>query len=236
VDLWFRGEQVAGTWRFKNRHQVAVTRAATQLLRDRITAHDAAGDRAAWLSVDLPKKLHDFFTHPIVAAAADFIEAQSAGPGKRALEMLLRDVFTPGTPAFDTMRIGGADLMQLSHDDAELVPLAQLAGRLIAADRTYLATQLAFLSKLHAADTESTLTNLVARLFRPFDDTAEPGIPAISAIIDGVGEVDRTMPSALTPPWMKADYQSIFLGIGAFMHEEQRGLPRFITIVKGREP
>ncbi len=236
VDLWFRGEQASGTWRFKNPRVVATTRGLTALLRGRLDEHDGAGDRAAWLSTDLPRKLEDFFTHPLVAAAADLIEVQTANPeGRRALELLLRDAFEPGTPAFDTMRVGAADLVQLAFDDADLVPLAHLAGRLVAGDRTYLATQLSFLSKLHAADTDAVMTNLVARLFRPFDDAADPGIPAISAIVDGVGEVDRVEPSASTPPWSAADFRSVFSGIGGFLREEQRGLPRFITIVKGRD-
>jgi hypothetical protein len=114
------------------------------------------------------------------------------------------------------------------------VPLAHLAGRLIAPDRAYLPTQLAFLSKLHGADTAAVMTGIVARLFRPFDAAADPGIPAISAIADGVGEVDRVEPTATAPPWSAADYRAVFSGVGGFLREERHGLPRFITIVKGR--
>jgi hypothetical protein len=151
-----------------------------------------------------------------------------------ALEKLLADVLDPAQPdVFDTMRVGAADLVQLASDDDDLVPLARLAGRLLASDRTYLSTQLALLSRLHAADVDATLTAVVKRLFTPNDPTS-PGVPAVAAIIDGVGEVDRTEPGAAPAPWSAADYGRVFHGIANFLHEEKRGMPRFITIVKGR--
>jgi hypothetical protein len=182
----------------------------------------------------LPQKLEDTFTSPLFAAVADFIEAQTRAGTRSALEALLADVLDPANPAaFDTMRVGAADLLQLATDDDDLVPLARLAGRLIAKDKAYLPTQLSLLSRLHRADVDATLTNIVKRLFEPNDPEA-PGIPAISAVVDGAGEVDRVAPDANASPWDSADYASIFHSVSAFMQEEQRGLPRFIVIVKGR--
>ena len=86
-------------------------------------------------------------------------------------------------------------------------------------------------AKLHAADGAHTLNDLVARLFQPI----EPGVPTISAIADGVGDVDRLSPGA-APAWNAADYASVFHVTADFLREQQHGLLRFIAIVKGRNP
>ncbi|HEY4058119.1 MAG TPA: hypothetical protein VGM39_16005 [Kofleriaceae bacterium] len=234
-DLWFRGEKLPdGTYQFKCRHASAVIRGAIDLIRGRIVEHDTAGDRLAWLSTTLPGKVESTFTSPLFASIADFVEAQTQAGTRASLEHLLADVLDSANPdVFNTMRVGAADLLQLATDDADLVPLAHMAGNLLASDKNYLPTQLDLLSRLHQADVDATLTGIVARLFKPHDPAA-PGIPAVSALIDGLGEVDRVTPTSTAPPWGDGDYVSVFSNVSTFMTEEQRGLPRFILIVKGR--
>ena len=58
------------------------------------------------------------------------------------------------------MRVAAADLVQLATNDAELVPIAHMAGKLLAKDKTYLPVQLGLLAKLHAADTDSAAFGL----------------------------------------------------------------------------
>jgi hypothetical protein len=236
VDLMFRADHVGDAWQFRSPHMAAATRGLVKLLRDRIVEHDAAGDRLTWLSTDLPQKIEDFAGHPLFAAAADFVESQTkSGAPRLAMEHLLTSVFDPAAApeAYATMRVGAADLVQLAQNDAELVPLGHLIGKLLAPDRTYLATQLALLHRMHQADTESTLTGLVARLFQTADPASDPGIPSISAIADGVGDVDRVDPGP-PAPWSAADYASVFANVGTFFREEQHGMPRFVTIIKER--
>lgn len=238
VDILFRAEKVSNVWTFKSPHMAAATRATTKLLRDRILEHDAANDRAQWVATDLPRKLEAFLNHPAFAAAADFVESQSQlGAPRAALDQLLLSVFdgAAAPEAYATMRGGAADLIQLSANDSELVPLGHLVGALLAPNKTYLATQLVLLHRMHQADVEATLTNIVARLFRPFDPAGDPGIPALSAIADGVGDVDRVNPGP-PAPWSAADYGHVFQEVGAFLVEEQRGMPRFVTIIQERNP
>jgi hypothetical protein len=237
IDVMFRSHKVGSAWTFNSPHFSAATHATTKLLRDRIAEHDANGDRAQWLSTELPQKIEDLLTHPLLTAAIDFIESQTAAGAPRvAFEELLHGVLDGATApdAYATMRVAAADLVQLAINEAELVPIAHMVGRLLATEKTYLPVQLALLNRLHAADTDSTLTNLVARLFTQHDPAADPGISAISAIADGVGDVDRVHPG---PPaaWLSEDYRSTFVSVGVFLHEEQRGMPRFITIIKGRD-
>jgi hypothetical protein len=120
-------------------------------------------------------------------------------------------------------------MLQLARDDADLVPVARVTGRLLQKD--YLPIELALFEKLHAADGAHTLNDLVARMFQPI----ETGVPVISAIADGVGDVDRVAPGP-QPPWTAADYASTFHVTADFLREQQHGLLRFIAIVKGRNP
>lgn len=236
IDVMFRSHQDGSTWTFTSPHLNAATHATTKLLRDRILEHDATGDRAQWLATELPQKIEDFLAHPLLAAAIDFVESQTAAGAPRvAFDKLLHGVLdgSAAPDAYATMRVAAADLVQLAVNDDDLVPIAHMAGTLLGKDKTYLPVQLALLYKLHAADTDSTLTNLVARLFTQHDAVADPGIPAISAIADGIGDVNRVQPGPPVP-WLAEDYRSTFLSVGVFLHEEQRGMPRFVTIIKGR--
>ncbi|NVB85089.1 MAG: hypothetical protein HOV81_42375 [Kofleriaceae bacterium] len=237
IDVMFRSHKVGGTWTFDSPHFRAATHATTKLLRDRIAEHDAKGDRVQWLETELPQKIEDFLTHPLLTTAIDFVESQTtAGAPRAAFDKLLHGVMDGASSpeAYATMRIAAADLVQLAIDDPDLVAIARMAGHLLAQDKTYLPTQLALLAKLHAADTDATLTNLVARLFTQHDPAADPGISAISAVADGIGDVDRVHPGP-PAPWLAEDYGSTFRSVGVFLHEEKRGMPRFITIIKGRD-
>jgi hypothetical protein len=225
ADLLMRGDATP-SWHFRNPHFAATSRAFVQMLRDRLAVHSA--DRAQWLATVLPGKLEDTLTHPVAAAAADLITALEGAP-RTNLESLLASVLDPAQPSFATLRASTAEMLQLARDDRDLVPVARVTGRLLQKD--YLPIQLALFEKLHAADGAHTLNDLVARLFQPI----EPGVPVISAIADGVGDVDRIAP-ATVGPWDAADYANVFHVTGDFLREQQHGLLRFIAIVKGRNP
>lgn len=225
VDIMFRGDATGG-WHFTNAHTPTMTLAVTAMIRGRLAAHT---DRAAWTGKELPDRIQDFLTHPLAAAASDLITALDGAP-RKALEQLLFDLFDPDQPAYQVMRASTAEWIQLSLDDVDLVPMGHIVGQLLA--KSYLPTQLALLRRLHAADGDKTLNDIVARLFQ----ADSPGVSTISAIADGVGDVDRVSPGPTPPAWSAADYASTFHTVAAFFKEEQRGLLRFIAIVKGRNP
>jgi hypothetical protein len=79
------------------------------------------------------------------------------------------------------LRTAAADLIQLASDDDDLVPIARLGGRLLAPDRSYLATQLDLLQRLTAADPGAVLVRLAGQMFTGYD-AADPGVPAIAAM------------------------------------------------------
>ena len=62
-------------------------------------------------------------------------------------------------------------------------------------------------------------------------------MPAIAAITEVVGEVDRRHPGTeLGAAWTGDDFASVLGNVASFLREQQRGLPRFIAIVQGRNP
>jgi hypothetical protein len=240
IDLMFRADLVGTTWTFRNAHVRGVSRALVALVRGRIDAHDQRGDRAAWVGKTLPDDARDLLTHPVFAALADLTASLTAQPATRtALESLLRDAFdeTSSPYVFAMLRTASGDLVQLLADDTDLVPIARLAGRLIAPDKPYLATQLDLLQRLTAGDTASVLVRLAGQLFTGYDAGGDPGVASIAAIADGVGEVERLHPgSELDVAWTAEDFSSVLHNVASFLREQQRGLPRFIAIVKGRTP
>ena len=92
------------------------------------------------------------------------------------------------------------------------------------------------MQKLTAADDAAVLVRLAAPMFSAYDP-ADPGVPAIAAIANAIGEVDRRRPGTdLRAAWTRDDFASVLGNVAAFLRDQQRGLPRFIAIVKGREP
>ncbi|HEY0253313.1 MAG TPA: hypothetical protein VGC41_17385, partial [Kofleriaceae bacterium] len=227
ADILMRGDHDASGWHFHNPHFAATTRALIQMLRDRLAVH--AADRAQWLATDLPRKVEDLLTHPVLAGATDLlVELDDAAIG--AIAGLLAGVLDPNRPSFSVLRASTAELLQLARDDQDLVPVARVIGRLLQKD--YLPKQITLLSRLHEADVAKTLNDIVARLFQSEAD--QPGTPVISAIADGVGDVNRVSPGAGV--WSPEDYASVFHVTADFLREQQHGLLRFVAIVKGRNP
>ena len=213
---------------------------ATSTTADDPTRPIAAKDTNAKTTQPLAMtRARDTLTHPVLAAAADLgVKLTAQGAPRTALEALVRDAFDEAaSPAlFGMLRTASADLIQLAFDDADLVPVAHLAGRLIAPDRPYLDTQLDLLKHLAAADQAAVLARLAGQLFTGYDP-ADPGVPAIAAIANGAGEVDRLRPGLdVGAAWTKGDFASVLGNIAAFLREQQRGFPRFIAIIKGRKP
>lgn len=240
VDVLFRARDDGSGWAFRNPRIRPVSHWVIEFLRGRIAVHDQRpGDLATWLTQTLPDSARDTLTHPVLAAAADLgVQLTAQGAPRTALEALLRDAFddTASPALFGMLRTASADLIQIALDDDDLVPVAHLAGRLIAPDRPYLATQLDLLQHLAAADRDAALARLAGQLFTGYD-TADPGVPALAAIANGIGEVDRRHPGIdLGVAWTKDDFVSVLGNISAFLREQQRGFPRFISIIKGRKP
>ncbi len=240
VDVLFRASNDGSGWAFRNGHIRPVSHWVIEFLRGRIAAHNQnPGDLTTWLAHTLPDNATDTLTHPVLAAAADLgVQLTAQGAPRTALEALLRDAFdeTASPALFGMLRTASGDLIQLVIDDGDRVPISHLVGRLIAPDKPYLATQLNLLQSLAAGDQNAVLARGAGQLFTGYD-AADPGVPALAAIANGTGEVDRRRPGIdLGVDWTKEDFVSVLGNIAAFLRDQQRGFPRFISIIKGRNP
>jgi hypothetical protein len=240
VDVLFRASNDGSGWAFRNPRVRPVSHWVIEFLRGRIAHHSQnPGDLTTWLTQTLPDNARDTLTHPVLAAAADLaVQLTAQGAPRTALEALLRDAFdeTASPALFAMLRTASPDLIQIALDDEDLVPVAHLVGRLIAPDKPYLDTQLNLLQNLAAGDQGAVLARLAGQVFTGYDP-ADPGVPAIAAIANGIGEVDRQRPAIdLGVDWTKDDFVSVLGNIAAFLRDQQRGFPRFISIIQGRNP
>lgn len=235
VDILVRGQDVPTVgWRFRNPRFRGVSVALIDHLRARLVAHDAAGDRAAWLATDMPADLEDLLTGPVFAGAADFVLSLQAAPETRTqlegmMQYLVDEVGYDDT--FRTSVTAAADLLQLTISEAEVAPLARVVGRALEPERGWLEAQLTFARRAREADTQEALVTMLVGMF---DETAA-GRTAIGDLIDGISEVHRAAPyDELGQRYTADDFRALFTNLADFLDEEQRGLRKFIAIIRDR--
>ncbi len=235
VDVLTRGVDVPGQgWRFRNPRTRGVLLAAVGLLRSRITAHDASGDRVAWLRDELPGDLEAKLTSPVFAGAADFIVNLQSTPETRVqLEKLMQYLVDEATSSesFVTSLTAIADLAQIALDDRDLIPIARVIGESVDPQRGWLDAQLTFIRGARASDQNRALSRMIVNLYSQH----RPGATAIGDLIDGISEVLRAQPyEQLNFRYTAEDYRSVLRGTADFLDEEKRGLRKFIAIIKSR--
>jgi hypothetical protein len=235
VDVLTRGVDVPGQgWRFKNPRTRGVLLAVVGLLRSRITAHDASGDRVAWLRDELPGDLRAKLTSPVFAGAADFIVSLQATPETRLqLERLMQYLVDEATSSesFVTSLTAIADVAQIALDDRDLVPLARVIGEAIDPERGWLDAQLVFVRDARASDANHALARMMVNLYSEH----QPGRTAVGDLVDGLSEVLRAHPyDELGARYSADDYRAVLEGTADFLDEEKRGLRKFIAIIKSR--
>ncbi len=235
VDVLLRGADVPSVgWRWKNPRVRGVLDAGLELAQQRIAFHDAAGDRARWLSTDLPTDMHDLVVSPVFAGAADFIVSLQATPETRVqLDKVLQYLVSEAqaNEQFVAALTAIADVAQLALDDADLVPIANILGQAIAADKGWLEAHLEFVKRARGADATRTLAQIMVNVY----SEDRPGRTAIGDLVDGLTEVLRARPyDDLGERLTAEDYAAILGGVADFLDEEKRGLRKFIAIIKSR--
>lgn len=236
ADVFLRAERDPDTgWHFRNPRVRDVGLILVDFLVERLQVHDAAGDRDAWLSQELPADIEELLAGPMVAGASDMVDALAENPeGRRAVEGLLAHALDEARDpaAFRAMVAATTDALQLVllayH---ELLPLADALGLVVDPARGWLDPLLAMASAAGQADTEGVLAQTLRNLFAEH----QPGRTPIGDIVDAIGEVQREQPfEDLGERYTAADYQAMLRGIAGFLGDEKRGLPKFIAIIQGR--
>jgi hypothetical protein len=237
VDLLMRAEPIPEQgWRFRNPRLRGMADRGVAFLQERIAAHDAAGDRDAWLAQELPARLEEMAASPLFAASADLVLALDGSPAaRRHIEALMRHLLDEAGDevAFRHALTALADGLQLGVlGDRDLLPIVHLIGEALRPERGWVTRPLAM---AHAARRTDRM-QVLARLVRNLHDHHRTGRTPMGDLVNGLGEVHRTRPFRdLDEPYTSADHRAVLRGVADFLADERRGLRKFIAIVKGRE-
>jgi len=234
IDVLARGDAIPGTgWRFRNGAFRGIVIALIDFVDARLRAHDTAGDRSTWLSSELPDGMLSVFSSPVFAGAADFILSLQADPtARKEIEALITYLTNESnTDAFRTSLTSIADVLQLALDDRDIVPIAHVIGEALRPERGWLNTHLEWVKKARHADTNAAFTAILQNLFKE----SRPGHTGAGDLIDGISEVNRSMPyDHLSYSYSEDDYRSLFRNVAGFLDEEKRGLRKFISLIESR--
>jgi hypothetical protein len=236
-DALLRGEDVAGTgWRLRSQRARGELLVLLSFLRQRIAAHDAAGDRDDWLASALMRDIEDSAASPLLAGIVDLGAALAREPEARApVEGLLAYMFDQSTnhEGFVHGLVALADLLQRAmRDERDMLPVAHALGEVMRPARGWVAPLVRLLHGASQSDTGEALARLLRNLYTPH----RAGRTPLDEIADGVAEVHRAGPfRELGATFAPDDYAAVLRGVADFMGEERRGLRKFIAIVKGRK-
>lgn len=236
-DALLRGEEEEGTgWRFRNQRGRGVLLALLSFLRQRMAAHDAAGDRDDWLAAGLMQDISDTAAGPLATAIVDLGAAlardpQARAPVEGALAYML-DCSANRAGAVQGL-VAAADLLQKSmRDERNMIPVAHAFGEMMRPERGWVAPLVRFLHGASQSDTGGALPRLLRKLFTPH----RRGHTPLGEISESLAEVLRARPyQDLGQTFARDDYPAMLRGMADFMDEERRGLRKFIAIVKGRK-
>jgi hypothetical protein len=237
LDALLRGENADGAgWRFRSQRGRGMLLVLLSFLRDRLAAHDAAGDRDDWLASALMRDIEDSAASPLAAAIVDLGAALARDPDARApiegvlAYMLDQDANGGG---FVQGLVAVADLLQkATRDELDMIPVAHAFGEIMRPERGWMAPLVRFLHGASQSDADGALARLLRNLFTPH----RRGHTPLGEIADSLAEVHRARPFGdLGEPFARDDYPAVLRGMADFMDEERRGLRKFIAIVKGRK-
>lgn len=163
-----------------------------------------------WARKELPKRAEELISGPLTSTAIDVIDAIAADPDSRKeVTLLLAYLLDPGNAenSLPSVLATGLDLLQLMHDDQNVVPLMKFAASTMAAstrDATGKITQKSFVDAQM-----SLLSRVSGRRF------TEDGAELCSREIDPNGILGVVLKNLVTPlddsklpPGKKANFQT----------------------------
>lgn len=239
VDQFIAVDGTGASARFHNRAFAPITRAAVAFLRDRISAHRAAGDLDAW-SRSFGPRLADTVRGAPVAAATDLLlalddDAQARAATLALITHLLSETPpSPGAPTnLATTVTAAADLLQAMRADAEIDPILRPLAPVFTPATGLAARGLRFLDRSRERDADRVLVQVLGNLVqRPAgsDPTArEP----LMVIADAVADTHRERPGQ-RGPLGPMDVHLLLTNLREFMADPSRGLEQFYAIVQNR--
>jgi len=211
-------------------------------LIDRVKAHKS--DLGGWAD-KLDSDGKDALSGPLLPALLDLGTKLSADEkARQATYALLRQLLDPSnTAARDALAVAVVDGVQLLLDEPDLIPIGRGVASALHPDSGPALTgvtlmrrgrELELASELIPAPSQgpkSVLVRLLSKLYQ-LDGS---GLHPMSRLTDAIAEVNRQHRSAeLEADFTADDYRSVLTTTANFLIEEQRGLKRFLNIVRSR--
>jgi hypothetical protein len=226
-----------GSFQLKNRRMHAVTQILVEFVRSRLESHTASGDVDDWAHKQLTQDVTDIMGGPVFAALGDFVSKVEADPDARTqLYNLLQYMMNEAQndEVFQTALTTLADQVQMFLDDPDLVPVAHIFGEALNPARNIVDQQIDLIKRARDLDTrtpERALLVILRNLYKLDQNNVYPA----SNVADIVSEINRTHPGQ-GGDLNAGDYKTLLGETRDFLTDEQRGLPRFIEIIKNRGP
>jgi hypothetical protein len=258
VDVFFGTEQAGGKRRFVNRRLVPMATVLVDFLKKRIVAHEPNcsvnadclapgrcdtttnrcttrhrfGDLDNWLSFELPHKLEDLLTSPVVAGAVDFLRGlRKDARANKELNALLRYLVdeAQNSATFAATLTGIADLLQVLLDDADLVPLAHVLGKALEPKFGLVDTAIRFLGPAFARDKNKVLSRILGNAVKEQPNGDSP----LEVMLEIAKGMHRKQPGT-TGPYTAQDYGSALSQLSDLMGNQQTGLVKFFELIVNR--
>lgn len=224
--------------RFRNRAFAPITRALVAWLRDRVAAHQSAGDLDAWSRSIGPRLAATVQGAPFAAATDLLVALDDDAPARAATLGLLTRVLsespgTQGSPSNFAVAVTAlADLLQVMRADSEVDPILRPLAPIFTPSTGLAARGLRFLDRARERDPQRVLTTVLGNMVvRPAGAGAarEP----LMVLADAVADTHRERPGlhgSLSP----MDVHLVLTALREFLGDDSRGMEQFYAIVQQR--
>jgi len=217
---------------FENRRALAALQVVTAFGRERVGAHWDANDVIDW-AASIPSDVEEILRDPVFYSLVKLLNRMVMMPDTRAeLEEALGYLIGQVSPneAFSVTLVSMADVLQMSVDDTNLVPLLHALAPAFDPDGGLLDSVLHFVSEANALDETKVTTRLLERLvaMRP-----PAGETAFEALVDIAGEVNRQTPG-VGGRWSADDYAAVMQVVREYLLDDDYGVERLYQLIENR--
>ncbi len=221
-----------GGFQMQNRRVHAITLLLIDFLRGRLESHDSAGDLDTWIHQTVTKNMTDTMSGPLFASLTDFVaKVETNSTARTSLYGLLQYLVNEATDdqGFQTALTSLADSVQLFVDDPDLVPVAHIMGKAMDPTQGLVSMSIDLIKRGRDLDSKKALLTILRNVYQPDATGAYPA----SNLADTLSTINRAQPGA-AGPLVALDYTTMFGQFHQFLTDEQRGLPRFLAIIRNR--
>ncbi|MDB4933393.1 MAG: hypothetical protein JWP87_365 [Labilithrix sp.] len=217
-------------------------------------------EKCTWARDELTAHEKDTLTGPLASAGLDMMEAVRADKdGRHEMEVLMQYLLDAASTndALASMLASSNDLVQLLHDDQNLVPLFHVLASAMDAtvkddkghvkQKSLVDAQMALLARVSGRyfdkdgkeicrreiDPNQVLAVALGNIVTPINDEGFKGQSPLEVIIDVIADVNRVDP---TQPYEgtldRSDYNSVSENVVDFLTNRERGLEQFYEVIR----